>query len=153
MSNRNGPVEDRSLISRVAHVIGRTGLAMSGAVSGTFVAAQLVRFRVELFDSIEFIALMILIGAVGFYLGIDVPQPPPTELVGPAKWNLVELFAAKGTFLAAMATLISVWAIVLDEIPSRIWEFAIGSGWVLGVVMQIGAGLTGRLRLARRAAT
>jgi hypothetical protein len=153
MNNENVPVEDRSLSSRVAHVIGRTGLAMSGAVSGTFVAAQLVRFCAELFDLVGFIASMIVIGTVGFYLGIDIPQPPPPELGGPTKANPVELFSAKGTFLAAIATLISVWAIVFDEIPSRIWEFAIGSWWILGVFMQIGAGLTGRLRLARRAAT
>jgi len=151
MSNGIGPAEDRTLASRAAHVIGRTGLAMSGAVSGTFVAAQLVRFSAELFDSIGFIALMIGIGAAGFYLGIDIPQPPP-DLAGPTKGNLVELFGANGTFLAAIATLISVWAIVFDEIPSRIWQFAIGSWWVLGVVMQIGAGAAGRLRLGRKAA-
>lgn len=113
----------------------------------------MVRFSAELFDSIGFIALMIVIGSTGFYLGIDIPQPPSAQLAGPAKGNLVELLGAQGTFLAAISTLISVWAIVFDEIPSRIWEFAIGSWWVLGVVMQIGAGLTGRLRLARRAAT
>jgi hypothetical protein len=95
---------------------------------------------------------MIVIGPAGFYLGIDIPRPPPTGLAGPAKADLVELFSAQGTFLAAIAALVSVFAIVFDGLPSRVWEFAIGSWWVLGVVMQIGAGLAGRLRLARRAA-
>ena len=142
----NDPVKRRPFVSRAAHVVGRTGLAMSGAMSGTFVAAQLARFSAELFDSVGFIASMIVIGTAGFYLGIDIPQPSP-GLAGPAKANLVELFSAQGTFLAAIAALVSVYAIVFDELLPRAWEFAIGSWWVLGVVMQIGAGLAGRLRL------
>jgi hypothetical protein len=37
----NIPIDDRLLISRAAHVLERTGLAMAGAMIGTFVAAQL----------------------------------------------------------------------------------------------------------------
>jgi hypothetical protein len=143
----NDLVARRPFVSRAAHVVGRIGLAMSGAMSGTFVAAQLARFSAELFDSVGFIASMIVIGTVGFYLGIDIPRPPPTGFAGPAKADLVELFSAQGTFLAAIAALVSVFAIVFDGLPPRVWEFAIGSWWVLGVVMQIGAGLAGRLRL------
>jgi hypothetical protein len=65
--------------------------------------------------------------------------------------DLVELFSATGTFLAAVAALASVYAIVLDELPQRVWEFAVGSWWLLGVIMQIGAGLIARRRLASAA--
>ena len=143
---------DRSVISRIAHVIGRTGLAMSGAVCGTFVAAQLGRAGAELFDSAGFVASMITIGTVGFYLGVDIPQAPPNGFAGHSKVDLIGLFSAQGTFLAAIAALVSVYALVFDEILQRIWEFAIGAWWMIGVVMQIGAGLTGRLRLARKGA-
>jgi hypothetical protein len=48
--------------------------------------------------------------------------------------------------------LVSVSAIVLDEGPQRMWEFVVGSWWLLGVIMQIGAGLIVCLRLANKAA-
>ena len=64
----------RFLISRVAHVVERIGLAMSGAMCGTFVAAYLERASIAIFDSIGFIMSMILIGIIGFYLGIDIPR-------------------------------------------------------------------------------
>ena len=66
---------------------------------------------------------------------------------------MVELLSAAGTFLAAVAALISVYAFVFDDIPQRAWDFTvICSWWMLGVIMQIGAGLIGRLRLVGRIA-
>jgi hypothetical protein len=144
--------ENPFLVSRVAHVVGRIGLAMSGAMCGTFVAAYLARTRIDPFDSIGFIAAMILIGMIGFYLGIDIPglraphirpgMKPPMP-----RWDTVELLSATGTFLAAVAALTSVYAIVFDEAPQGVWEFTIGCWWLFGVVMQIGAGAIGRLRV------
>ncbi len=63
----------------------------------------------------------------------------------------VELLGATGTFLASIAALVSVYAIVFDEVPQRVWEVMVGSWWLFGVVMQIGAGATARLRFARKA--
>jgi len=134
------------LIGRVAHVVERTGLAMSGAMCGTFVAALQTSANAELFDSTGFIVSMVLLGAIGFYLGIDIPRPRMRPRV-----DLAELLSATGTFLAAVAALISVYAFVFDQIPRRAWDFTIVSWWMLGVAMQIGAGLIGRLRLARKA--
>src|SRR4051812_16970458 len=75
MSNeKDGLIENRSLMGRVTHVVGRTGLAMSGAMGGTFVAAYLARTGIEPLLSVGFIASMILIGMIGFYLGIDIPR-------------------------------------------------------------------------------
>lgn len=139
-----------SLIGRTVCIVGRTGHAASGALCGTFFAAQLAKAGAALFNSVEFALSMILIGAVGFYLGADIPQATPNGVVGHTKADSVELFSAMGTFLAAIAALTSLFAIVFDEDPTSVWELVVSSWWTLGVVMQIGAGLTGRMRLARR---
>jgi hypothetical protein len=156
LDERDAGADDRLLISRVAHVVERIGLAMSGAIGGTFVAAYLARASIELFGSIGFVASTILVGVIGFYLGIDIPRLRASRLnsgvKGPAlRVDPVELLSATGTFLAAVAALASVYAIVLDEVPQPMWEFVVGSWWLLGVLMQIGAGSIARLRLANKA--
>jgi hypothetical protein len=152
MSSNRIRTEEARLISRAAHVMGRTGLAMSGAMGGTFVAALLSRAGTELFDSAGFIASMVLGGMIGFYLGIDIPglrSSPDNPAAVLAKPDPVELLSAAGTFLAAIAALISVYAFVFDEMPQRVWDFTFGSWWLLGIAMQVSAGLLGRLRLAK----
>jgi hypothetical protein len=149
-NERNSRAE--ALFSRAAHVVARMGLAMSGATSGTFVAAYLAKADIETFNSIGFIASMILVGIIAFYLGIDIPRLHASQVSLGARhpipqWNTVELLGATGTFLAAVAALTSVYAIVLDEDPQPMWEFAVGCCWLLGAMMQIGAGAIGRLRL------
>jgi hypothetical protein len=146
---RNIAMQDYYVVSRVAHVIERSGLAMAGAMCGTFVAAQMSKANVALFGSIGFAAWMVLIGMVGFYLGIDTPRPP--EVPGPRlRTDPVEWLSAAGTFLAAVAALVSVYGIVLDEVPERFWEFVFASWWTLGITLQIGAGLIARLRPAEK---
>jgi hypothetical protein len=136
-------IERRLPISRLAHVVERVGLAMSGATCGTFVAAQLAKAD-DAFGSVAFIASMILFGIAGFYLGIDIP-PNPFASRG-ARVDPVELLSAVGTFLAAIAALTSVYAMVFDVLPPWLWEFVAGA-WLPGVLMQIVAGWIGRLRL------
>src|SRR4051812_27368680 len=93
-------------ISRVARVLERSGLAMAGATCGIFVSAYLSRGGIDPFGSIEFIASMIVAGAIGFYLGIDIPMLRASHFrPGPSEWNIVELLGATGTFLAAVAAL------------------------------------------------
>jgi hypothetical protein len=145
---RNTRLQDYYLISRVAHVIGRSGLAMAGAMCGTFVTAQMSKAHVALFGTVGFFAMMVMVGMIGFYLGIDIPRLPPEVAGQRLKMDPVEWLSAAGTFLAAVAALVSVYGIVLDEIPQRVCEFVVGSWWALGIVMQIGAGVIGRLRLA-----
>jgi hypothetical protein len=150
MSDERIQMDELLLISQVAHVVERSGLAMSGAMCGTFVAALQSTANAELFDSTGFILSMVLIGSIGFYLGIDIPRlARPFRRRG---LDLVEVLSATGTFLAAMAALISVYDFVFDDIPQRIWEFTLGSWWMLGVGMQISAGLIGRVRFARSSA-
>jgi hypothetical protein len=153
---RQGHTEEEIvLIIRLAHVVGRTGLAMVGAMCGTFVAARLTTVNATLFDTTGFIASMVLAGMIGFYLGIDIPRLPAAQQAtasGPRRINPVELLSATGTFLAAIAALISVYAFVFDEVLSRTWEFAVASWWMLGIALQIGAGTIGRLRFASKVA-
>jgi len=148
-AERNIRSENRA--SRLAHVVGRIGLSMSGAVCGTFVAAYMARTDINMFGYDGFVALMILAGIAGFYLGIDIPEKahrPGVAADFGFSVDPVELLSATGTFLAAIAALFSVYAIVFDDLSQRVWEFVVGSWWLFGVVMQIGAGAAARLRFA-----
>ena len=74
--------------------------------------------------------------ALRAYLAVYGPRVDP-----------VELLSATGTFLAAMAALISVYSFIFDETMGR-FEYMVGSWWMLGVAMQIGAGVAGRAYVA-----
>ena len=151
-SNKPTETDDVLLIMQIVQVTGRLGLSMAGAMCGTFVAAQLTTTNAELFDSVGFIALMVLVGMLGFYLGIDLPHLRASlakpELDG-QRIDSIELLSKIGTFLATIAALISVYAFVFDETLRRSFEYMVASWWMIGVVLQIGAGLIGRIRLAR----
>ena len=153
-SNKPTKIDDALLIAQIVQVSGRLGLSMAGAMCGTFVAAQLTMTNAELFDSGGFIALMVLVGILGFYLGIDLPHMR-ASLTEPEldrqRVDSIELLSKIGTFLAAIAALISVYAFVFDQILQRSFEYKIASWWMIGVILQIGAGLIGRIRLARTA--
>jgi hypothetical protein len=151
-SNKPTKIDDVLLIVQIVQVTGRLGLSMAGAMCGTFVAAQLTMTNAELFDSAGFIALMVLVGILGFYLGIDLPRLR-ASLTEPElehqRIDSIEVLSKIGTFLAAIAALISVYAFVFDETLRRSFEYMVASWWMIGVVLQIGAGLIGRIRLAR----
>jgi hypothetical protein len=142
----------RSRVRKFAHVLERLGLAMAGAASGLFVGAH-VGSSVAAFTSQGFIALMMLTGAIGFYLGIDTP---PLAFHGPnnepsrggsgGKVDAAEFLSAVGTFLAALAAFASVSVIVFREDPHLFWTMMIMLGWVVGVMMQIIAGAITRIR-------
>jgi hypothetical protein len=152
LNEKSSPMQDYYLVSRAAHVIERSGLAMAGAMCGTFVAAQLAKAGIAPFDSVGFAATMVLVGMIGFYLGIDIPRHPARVARRRPRVEPVELLSAAGTFLAAMAALISVGDIVLDEAPQHVWELVVGVWWLVGVMLQISAGSIARLRLAQKAA-
>jgi hypothetical protein len=138
-------------VRKTAHLLERLGLAMAGAASGLFVAA-LVGTSVAHFTSQAFLLLMMLGGAVGFYLGIDTP-PRPFHADGASsdgRWDgkidTPELLSAVGTFLAAGSAFASVGVIVLRHDPHLTWTWMIMAGWVVGIVMQIIAGAIARWR-------
>jgi hypothetical protein len=142
----------RSRVRKFAHVLERIGLAMAGAASGLFVAAH-VGSSIAAFASQAFIVIMMIGGAVGFYLGIDTPSlafrapsDEPSKASSVGKIDSAELLSAVGTFLAALTAFASVGVIVLREDPHIYWTMTIMTGWVVGVTMQIIAGAIARTR-------
>jgi hypothetical protein len=64
---------------------------------------------------------------------------------------VVELLSATGTLLATMAALVSVYVIVFDEVLPLMWTLVVEFWWLLGIMMQTGAGVIARRRVARQA--
>ncbi|MDE2244229.1 MAG: hypothetical protein KGK01_17910, partial [Bradyrhizobium sp.] len=59
-------------VRRAAHVLERIGLAMAGAACGLFVGVH-VGSSIAALTSQVFLVVMMIGGAIGFYLGIDTP--------------------------------------------------------------------------------
>ncbi len=151
MIKRSDPWDSRSAISRFAHIFERSGLALTGASCGLFVAAHVARADINLIRSGVAIVAMMLYGAAGFYLGIDLPRPAeqlhelPLRRFG-SRTDAVELLSAGGTFLAALTSVTAVSSIILDEIARPGTAVLISIGWAIGASMQIIAGIIARLR-------
>jgi hypothetical protein len=142
----------RSRVRKFAHVLERIGLAMAGAASGLFVAAH-VGSSIAALTSQGFIVIMMISGAIGFYLGIDTPALPfhgpnsePSKGGSGGKVDSAEFLSAVGTFLAALTAFVSVNVIVFRGDPHIFWTSMIMLGWVVGVSMQIIAGAIARIR-------
>ena len=130
----------RLRIRKFAHVLERFGLAMAGAACGLFVGAH-VGSTIATLTSQGFLLLMMISGAVGFYLGIDTPPNPNRA---PDKIDTPEFLSAVGTFLAAIAAFASVGVIILRREPHIVWTWIIMAGWIVGITMQIIAGASSR---------
>jgi hypothetical protein len=153
MIKRTNNWDARSTISRWAHVLERTGLALTGASCGLFVAVHVGRASIDLIGSAATVLGMMLYGAAGFYLGIDLPPAPPDHRMHlplrhglGSRADIVELLSAAGTFLAAVAAVVSVSSIVLDDTPHAATALLIGFGWAIGASMQIASGIIARTR-------
>jgi hypothetical protein len=137
-------LSDGLLILRLAHVVARLGLAMTGAAAATFVAALLMRVELPWFGSVEFTAMLIALGMAGACLGIDIPGWPRLEQRREHRSAGIDLVSAAGTFFAAGAGLLALYTFVSDEAADGGWNLVLGFSWALGVCMQIGAGLVSR---------
>jgi hypothetical protein len=89
----------------------------------------------------------VLYGSLGFYLGTNIPSLSSSGTFsntgsGP---KTIALASAIGTFVAAVAALVSVYMIIFDETLPAMWNVGIGSGWALGVLLQLAAGTAARL--------
>jgi hypothetical protein len=151
MIKQRAPWDARSTISRSAHVLERIGLALTGGSCGLFVAAHIGRADIDLIGSASSVFAMMMYGAAGFYLGIDLPHPPaghemhlPLHPGLGSKADAVELLSAAGTFLAAVAAVISVSSIVLDDTPHPASAILICLAWAVGATLQIAAGIIAR---------
>jgi hypothetical protein len=156
---RSVPWHARSTLSRSAHVIARIGLALTGTACGLFVAQ--VSARIDLVGSVEAMLAMLLYGAAGFYLGIDLPQAPPDHHMhlpprrglGTSAADMLELLTAAGIFLTAVAAVVSISSIVLGETLEVSTAGIICLSWAIGATMQIAAGVIARIKLARAVKT
>jgi hypothetical protein len=139
-------------VRKAAHVLERIGLAMAGAACGLFVAIH-VGSSIAALTSQGFLVVMMIGGAIGFYLGIDTPPLAFKESNGwpsrggsAGKIDTAEFLSAVGTFIATLTAFISVGVIVLRESPHVFWTITIMVGWVVGLMMQIIAGAIARTR-------
>ena len=153
MIRRREPWNSQPIISKSAHILERTGLALTGASCGLFVAAHVGRADIDLVGSAGMVLAMMLYGAAGFYLGIDLPQVPPDHHMHlPLRHGLgtradaVMLMSAAGTFLASVAAFVSVSSIVLDETAPASAAILISVSWAIGATMQIAAGIVARMK-------
>ncbi|MGM4915677.1 hypothetical protein [Tardiphaga sp. 813_E8_N1_3] len=144
----------RSTLSRLAHILERTGLALLGAACGLFVA-EVGRF-IEVIGSGEVVFAMIIYGATGFYLGIDLPQVPADYRMHLPLWrglgnsaDMVELLTAAGTFITSVTAITSVSSIILGETVGTRTASIICLSWAIGATMQIAAGIIARIELGR----
>jgi hypothetical protein len=123
---------------------------MAGAAAGLFVAAH-VGSSIAAFTSLGFLLIMMIVGAVGFYLGIDTPplpfhEPHRESADGGGRIDAAELLSAVGTFLAALTAFFSVGVILLRADPHLALTLMVMAGWLVGVAMQIVAGAIARIR-------
>jgi hypothetical protein len=132
----------RTRVRRFAHVIERLGLAMAGAACGLFVSAH-VGSSISALTSQGFLLIMMIAGAIAFYLGIDTPPMPDEDHAG---IDTAEFCSALGTFLATLTAFASVGIIILREDPDIAWTWLIFAGWMLGIAMQIVGGAKARTR-------
>ena len=137
-------------VRKAAHILERIGLAMAGASSGLFVGVH-VGSSIATLTSQGFLVVMMIVGAIGFYLGIDTPPlafhgPNGEPSKGSGGIDTAEFLSAVGTFLATLAAFVSVGVIVLREETHIFWTMIIMLGWVIGVMMQITAGTIARTR-------
>jgi hypothetical protein len=140
-----------SRANKFAQVIERIGLAIVGALCGFYVAALVAKASIEEVNSVGVLLSAVLYGSIGFYLGIKIPSSPSgthyravSDSGSSPTTDPIALASATGTFLAAMAALVSVYMIVFDEDPTVIWIIVIGISWMFGVLLQLAAGTAAR---------
>jgi len=148
MTNRaDAAAPTRYHLNGFAQVMERIGLAIMGALCGLFVAAMVARADIEEINSLGALLSAVLYGSLGFYLETNIPLLSSSRTVsntgsGP---KAIALASAIGTFVAAVAALVSVHMIIFDDSPPVIWNVGIGFGWALGVLPQLAAGTAARL--------
>ena len=138
-------------VGRVAHVVQRCGLAITGALCGLFVVAHLAKANVDAFDSIGLVFAMLRFGIIGFHLGNDIaPLSREAGIDLSPKADAIELHDAAGAFLVTVAALVSVYVVVFDEVLPVVWRVIVALCWLSGVTMQVIVRLRVRTTLGRR---
>ena len=153
MANRaDAATSTRDRLNGFAQVMERIGLAIMGALCGLFVAALVAKANIEEINSLGVLFSVIMCGSIGFYVGTNIPSLSSgashrtfSHAASSRRTTPIALASATGTFLAAVAALVSVYMIIFDETPPIVWNVGIGFGWMLGVLLQLAAGTAARL--------
>jgi hypothetical protein len=146
----------RRTVLDVAHLLERSGLALTGGLSAMFVAILEGRVHVAFVETaMPFLAVLIY-GSAGFYAGIDLPRGPEKPAARsahlPAATRVrIQLLSAAGTFLVAVTSGISATVVVLDLAAGPVAAILLGVLWFAGATMQIAAGIMARRPAAGRA--
>jgi hypothetical protein len=133
-----------------AHLFKRMGLAAIGGSCGLYVGAALMRPGNELFGSGWIVLSMMLYGAFSFFVGIDLPGRPAHRSASRsseerrAETDVAGIFSAAGTFVAAIAAVLSVTVIVFDQTVADGLILFVGCCWATGSALQIAAGALAR---------
>jgi hypothetical protein len=134
---------------RVARVIQRCGLALTGALCGLFVVAHLAKANVDVFDSIGVVFAMLRFGIIGFHFGNDItPRSQEARIDVRPKADVICNAAA--AFLATVSGLVSVYVVVFDEVLPVVWVAIVALCWLFGATMQIIMRLRARMTSGRR---
>ena len=147
MANRADAAAPTHHLNGFAQVMERIGLAIMGALCGLFVAAMVAKADIEEINSLGALFSAVLYGSLGFYLGTNILSLSSSRTFSNtgSGSKTIALVSAIGTFVAALAALVSVYMIIFDEAPPVMWNVGIGSGWALGVLLQLAAGTAARL--------
>lgn len=130
-------------VRKTAHIFERVGLALAGAACGLFVGAY-VGSAISGLTTQGFLVVAMLLGFLGFYLGIDTPQLPFDD--AHRRIDAAEFLSAAGTLLATLTAFASVAIIVLRLEPHVSYAWLALAAWLAGVGMQIVAGAKARMR-------
>ena len=152
MTTRNGARPTNCFpAGKVAHVIQRCGLAITGVLCGLFVVVHLAKANVDVFDSVGLVFAMIRFGIIGFHLGNDIAPLSRKARIGVIpKADVIEVYNSAGALLATVAALVSLWVVVFDEVLPVAWVVIVSLCWLFGVTMQIIVRLRVRTTLGRR---
>ena len=142
----------RNLPRSLLHVIQRFALSLVGAATGLFVGIQ-TGSTIPALTNPTFLLVMTIVGAVGFYLGIDTPAHRylsiPVNLPGSSfdgRVGASELLTTLGTLLAALAAFVSVFMIVFVSNSSQLFASVLLVVWAVGALMQVASGAMARWR-------
>src|SRR4249920_1446899 len=118
MANRaEAAAPTRHHLNGFAQVMERTGLAIIGALCGLFVAAMVAKANIEEINSLGALFSAVLYGSLVFYLGTPSLSSSRTISGTGSGPRTIALASAIGTFVAAVAALVSVYMIIFDETP------------------------------------
>lgn len=144
------------IIRNAAHILERTGLALTGGLCALFVAVNVGPVHIDLVGSMGLLLAVVIYGAAGFYFGIDIPPSGRAADSSRSSHRFVatrfriEILSSIGTFLAAAAAAVAASITILDQGVGPGAIVLLSLIWLSGATMQIATGVTARLQHFKR---